>query len=266
MNIVHIRANLEQPAPTGLAWLEGLGNTVVDLLFPPRCVVCNRLGAWLCAPCLGEIEAIHPPVCRRCGLPVDNLEGSSSAARICERCQKAPPQLDGLLAYAFHGGPLRQAIHQFKYEDLRALAAPLGKLMADGWVALSSPDWAVDVIVPVPLHATRQRERGYNQAALLARELGACLHRPVVENILLRTRATAPQVELNAQERKANVRDAFQCMDASLSGKQVLLIDDVCTTGATLEAACAALRDGGATLVWAYTLARARPRRRPSVG
>jgi ComF family protein len=266
MNTVHPQTNRERRAPTGLAWLQELGNTVVDLLFPPRCVACQRLGVWLCAQCLDQIEVIQPPICRRCGLPVDSLETSKHAEPICNQCQKAPPQLDGLLAYAFHGGPLREAIQQFKYEDLRALAVPLGELMADGWIGLSSPQKAADVIVPVPLHATRQRERGYNQASLLARQLSARLHVPVVEDVLIRTRATAPQVELSAQERRINVRDAFRCVDADLRGKRVLLIDDVCTTGSTLEAACAALRAGGATHVWAYTLARAGQRNRRNNG
>jgi ComF family protein len=154
---------------------------------------------------------------------------------------------------------LRTAIHQFKYEDLRCLASPLGKLMAEGWSKLASSSIKPDVIVPIPLHPKRQRQRGYNQATLLALELAARLQRPVVEDALIRTKATAPQIDLNIQERWANVRDAFQCQTSSLSGKQVLLIDDVYTTGATLESAAVALHRTGARSIWAYTLARARP-------
>jgi ComF family protein len=112
--------------------------------------------------------------------------------------------------------------------------------------------------VPVPLHAARQRERGYNQAALLARELAAHLQRPIVENALVRTKVTAPQVGLGAEERRNNVRGAFRCATNGLAGKGVLLVDDICTTGATLEAACKALRENGIPSVWAYTLARAK--------
>jgi ComF family protein len=114
------------------------------------------------------------------------------------------------------------------------------------------------MIVPVPLHPSRLRERGYNQAALLARELSAYVAGDVVEDCLIRTKATIPQVGLRAQERRANVRDAFRCVSDSLSGKRVLLVDDVFTTGATLESAGAALRGAGVFSVWAYTLARAR--------
>lgn len=257
------KSDAQQPAPPGYGWLKELGEALLDLLFPPRCVACHRLGPWLCAACLNEIEAIRPPVCSRCGQPVAGPSHSDPIPPrrepvLCDRCQQNPPQLDGLRACAFHSGPLRQAIHQLKYEDVRSLAVPLGKLMGNSWPQLSPPDQDLDVIVPVPLHPSRERERGYNQAALLARELGLYLRRPVVENVLIRARATAPQVELNAQERRANVRDAFRCLNNNLQGKRVLLVDDVCTTGSTLEAACTALKSSGVSSVWAYTLARAK--------
>jgi competence protein ComFC len=168
-------------------------------------------------------------------------------------------QIDRLLAYAYYTGPLRQAIHDFKYNDIRCLAGPLGKLMGEGWAKLVDGTPYPDVIVPVPLHPSRQKQRGYNQAALLARELGAQQKCPVVEDILIRSKATAPQVDLDAQARRANVHGAFQCRNDSLAGKHVLLVDDVCTTGATLESACLALREAGSSSVWAYTLARAKP-------
>jgi ComF family protein len=248
-----------QSALTDVAWLDRAKTALIDLLFPPHCVVCHRPGAWLCVNCLQAIEAIQPPVCKRCGLPLTELQTADSRESICKRCQLAPLQLDGLLAYAFHSGPLRQAIHQFKYEDLRSLAGPLGQLMAEGWTALAPQELQPEVIVPVPLHPSRQRRRGYNQAALLAQELGSNLQRPVIEEVLIRVKATTPQVGLDAQERRTNVRNAFRCTDNNLSGKHVLLIDDVCTTGSTLESACVTLRETGTLSVWAYTLARARP-------
>jgi ComF family protein len=116
----------------------------------------------------------------------------------------------------------------------------------------------VDVLVPVPLHATRLRERGYNQAALLAREMARRVGLAVDERSLVRQRATASQVDLNVKQRKENVRAAFRCSGNGLVGKHVLLIDDVCTTGATLEACAMALCEGGARSVQALTLARAR--------
>jgi ComF family protein len=258
-----VQASTGRASSSSLVWLKKIGNAVVDLLFPPRCVTCHRLGAWLCAGCLDELEVIQPPICHQCGAPRGAREGTSrltvgAALLSCDRCRGQTSQLDGRRAYAFHAGPLREAIHQLKYEDLRALAVPLGRLMAQGWDRLKPPDGNVDVVVPIPLHPIRQRKRGYNQAALLARELGTALGLAVVENALIRIKATAPQVELDAAARRANVRNAFQTIDTRLAGKRVLLVDDVCTTGSTLEAAGRALRDGKASFVWAYTLARAR--------
>ena len=239
-------------APSGLTWLRALGNAAVDLLFPPRCAACRRLGAWFCQECVAAIETIAPPVCYRCGRPLPQPD------LVCQKCSAEGSALDGIRSYAYHSDPLRQAIHELKYADLQALAVPLGRLMAEGWETVHPSGQDIDIIVPTPLHAKRERERGYNQAALLARELGAHLQRPVVESSLARIKATAPQVELDAQERKANVQEAFRCTDHSLAGKQVLLIDDVCTTGSTLEAAALALRRVDVSSVWAYTLARAR--------
>jgi ComF family protein len=150
---------------------------------------------------------------------------------------------------------LREAIHSFKYYNLPDLAIPLGELMSSYWEKNPLP---AEIIVPVPLHKDRLRERGYNQAALLAKEFGKSVGLPVSENSLVRVRATQPQVDLNAQERKENVSDAFCCSNMDLKGKQVLLIDDVCTTGATLEACSVALQQVGARSVWAFTLARTR--------
>ena len=115
-----------------------------------------------------------------------------------------------------------------------------------------------DVIVPVPLHTARLRERGYNQASLLAHEMACRVGLTLNEQTLVRRRATASQVKLDARQRKENVRDAFRCSDDTLAGKQVLLIDDVCTTGATLAACAVALHEGGARSVQALTLARPR--------
>jgi ComF family protein len=135
---------------------------------------------------------------------------------------------------------------------LRALAPTLGEVLYDSW---SADPWPVGVIVPVALHQARLRERGYNQSALLARELARHTGLPVAERTLLRVAPTLPQVGLDAARRAENVRNAFRCGDDSLRGKPVLLIDDVLTTGATLRACAQALLDGGAGAVWALTLA-----------
>lgn len=163
-------------------------------------------------------------------------------------------RLDGIRSVSPFHGPVEAAIHYLKYRHGRGLAEPLGEWMAAYWREHPLP---VDVIVPVPLHPSRLRARGYNQAALLAWALSRWIGLPVDEEALYRTRATASQMRLKAMDRRHNVEGAFYCPPSRMDGRRVLLIDDVCTTGATLEACAYALRAGGAIAVWALTLARA---------
>ncbi len=218
-----------------------------DLLFPPRCVSCSRVGAWLCERCLEQIPRVEPPFCPRCGDRV-------TVAGLCARCRTAPLRIDRIRSAVYFEGALRSAMHQFKYNGLTALADPLGGLMVAYW---QEHPMAIDLVVPVPLHPGRRSERGFNQAALLAQAFARRVGLPVVKGALIRQRETAPQVELDAEERRENVRDAFHCPGDDVRGKHILLVDDVCTTGATLEACSVALERGGAHRVQALTLARA---------
>jgi len=230
----------------GSRWL-GFRGQFLDLLFPPRCVGCGRVGAWLCADCLDQIPRVEPPFCTRCG-------DKATDDGLCARCQTSPLQIDCIRSAVYFEGTLRQAVHWLKYRGRTALAQPMGGLLAEYWMQHPMP---ADVVVPVPLHADRLRERGYNQAALLAREMAGRAGLAMDEQTLTRQRSTSPQTELDAKQRKQNVHDAFRCSGEGLAGKQVLLIDDVCTTGATLEACAVALCAGGARSVQALTLARA---------
>lgn len=153
-------------------------------------------------------------------------------------------------------GTLRGAIHQFKYGCVRDLARPLGEMLVSYW---QQAPISVELIVPVPLHTRRLRERGYNQSALLAQHLGAALRVPISSDCLRRDRYTVSQTRLGAQERSRNVEGAFTCVGRRVRGRRILLIDDVCTTGATLGACSRALEAGGASAVWALTVARAVP-------
>ncbi len=234
-----MRAGLTQVAATTF-------QTFLDLLFPPRCVVCRRVGEWFCAACRNRIEKIPAPICPRCGRPLTRAD--------CPYCAKSPLRMDGTRAVAFFEGGLRQAIHTFKYSHRPELAALLAELLRDYLTAYPIP---ADALVAVPLHPERERARGYNQSLLLARALSAHNHLPVWEDVLTRVRVTRPQVELDAEERHANVRDAFAATER-VAGARVLLIDDVCTTGATMEACGAALYAHGAQSVWGLALARSR--------
>ncbi len=218
----------------------------LDLLFPPRCVGCSRTGSWFCSACIASVEPTPAPACRRCGRPGANDE-------LCLRCRKHPAALDGVGVVAVHSGVLREAIHQFKYRPRRELAVPLGQMLFDHWQRARLP---VDLVIPVPLHPARQKERGFNQANLLASVFCAHSELPLNAVDLVRERATTPQVGLGAREREANVRDAFSYAGRALTGVRVLLIDDVCTSGATLEACAQALQEGRPKSVWALTLAR----------
>jgi len=148
---------------------------------------------------------------------------------------------------------MRQAIHQLKYRNLRALIVPLAQLLRD---YLNNP-MPAEILVPVPMHPKRLRERGYNQSGLLARELGKLTNLPVVDDCLIRQRHAPPQARTsNVDERRSNIADAFTCRDHRLRDKQVLLIDDVATSGATLDACAAALKASGAISVWGLVMAR----------
>jgi len=158
--------------------------------------------------------------------------------------------------FLFEGG-IRQAIHRLKYGDRHSLSVTLARLMADFWRANPMP---ADLLMPVPLHPARQRERGYNQSDLLARALGDMINLPVVTAGFKRVRHTQPQMSLHAADRRDNVQDAFVYESRggnALTGQRVAVIDDVCTTGSTLEACSLALRRSGASVVWGFTLARA---------
>ncbi len=209
------------------------------------------MGAWFCDECLSQVAHVSPPLCERCGCTLEE-----DVSGLCGRCRSTPLHIECIRSIAYSEGALREAIHAFKYKGVTALAAPLADLMAEHW-----PRYPVlaDVIVPVPLHKQRLRWRGFNQAAYLAFELSKRVGLPVDEDVLVRHRATAAQVDLDAKQRKENVEDAFRCASRGAFDQHVLLIDDVCTTGSTLEACAVALRQGGASSVQALTLARAHP-------
>lgn len=219
----------------GFSW-RALGSALLDLFFPPRCAACGKDGAWFCATCLSSVTFVAD---EESGFPM-LLPGG------------------GLLAVhsvAYFGGALREAIHRFKYEGMRVLGAPFGEILHDYWRTHAI---SADVLIPVPLHQRRLRERGYNQSQILAEELARRVGLAVNATALRRIKDTVPQVQLNAQERQRNVAGAFHCEPLALAGHRVVLIDDVRTTGATLCACAEAVMAAGACSVAALTLAKAR--------
>ncbi len=194
----------------------------LDTLLPPRCVGCGRRGAEVCRSCIEGLRALGPDTCPRCGMP-------SVGGRVCRRCIRSETALRAILArYAFEG-TIRAALLAFKYR----------------------------AVVPVPLTAERQRTRGFNQAALLARPLAATQGWVLAQDVVQRVRETRQQTELPARERMRNVLGAFAVSQPeAVEGKRILLVDDVCTTGATLAACAAPLLESGAEGVWGLVVAR----------
>jgi ComF family protein len=231
---------------------------VLDLLYPALCPVCQRPLASgrrdpLCGACWEGFARLCVPCCSRCGRPFLTVDGVAEAAALCAACLTDPPPYDWARAAGPYVDPLRAALHAFKFHGARAMARPLADLVIEQWGRDVPAD--VDALVPVPLAPARERQRGFNQATLLAERLARGLGRPVKPGWLRRARPTPPQSELGAAERWANVRQAFQAAPAVV-GRHLLVVDDVLTTGATAAECARALRAAGARAVGVITVAR----------
>ena len=234
-----------------------LADRLLDAVFPPRCAGCGRLGAHFCVRCVQRIAPVAPPWCASCGASVRATVADNAGTRgtLCADCRLDPLPLDGVRSAGLLVGPLRRAVHRLKYRGRIAVAPALAGLLRDAASQLGGLT-AETVVVPVPLHLTRLRERGFNQSEALASPLAAALGLPV-RPAVLRIRETPSQVGLSRAARRANLRDAFAATE-SFARASVLLVDDVVTTGSTLGSAPAACRAHGAAAVYAVTLARER--------
>jgi ComF family protein len=233
---------------------------ILDLILPTSCAFCNEPVndsgiARFCSSCWKDFTPLQAPLCPRCGRPFGSPEAlAHSPEHECRACRLAPPTFDQALSAGYFEGPLREAIHQFKYRPCRSLGRPLGAWMADKVRLISG----LDMVMPVPLHTKRLRQRGFNQALLLAHPMSKRHGLPLVCDNLVRVRPTRPQVELSGEERVKNVAGAFALQRPGLViDKRILLIDDVFTTGATLNECASVLRSTGAAQVIVFTLARA---------
>jgi ComF family protein len=239
--------------------MSAWATVVLDLVYPALCSVCDHaLGAGrrdpLCRECWNAIERIDPPCCATCGLPLPSFEAVTSTGPLrCSACVTSPPPFDYVRAAGTYAGPLRDALHALKFSGKRALAGPLSALVLEQCGALLGPH--VDALVPVPLARARERERGFNQAALLAAHLAAASGLPSKPAWLSRARGTRPQTELTAGARRANVTGAF-VTSRRVSGAHVVLVDDIVTTGATAAECARTLRAAGARTVGVLAVAR----------
>ncbi len=230
-------------------------NSLLDFFFPRFCLFCGESaepvpGAVVCTSCQTQVRRLAPPFCRQCGAPFESCGASED---ICRDCLAEPPPFARARAALYYEGPAQEAIHRLKYQRQMVFARPLKM-----WLAASPAGCelaaAADLLLPVPLHPQRLRQRGFNQSLLLAQAFPG---RPLVRNLLERHRQTSPQVDLDGQARRENIRDAFGVRDpGAVAGKKVLVIDDVFTTGATVSECARVLLAAGAARVEVLTVAR----------
>lgn len=253
--------------------LKKVGGVVVDLVYPQICLLCGvdigcKAGApaaVMCADCVATFQMIEPPYCDRCGEPI------KANRVVCRRCEDGPaPAYDWSYAPYQYSGPLMRAVHRLKYDRKVPLAEPLGKLLANSLHTsnagskhlydtnrdANSPAW--DLIVPVPLHSSRMRSRGFNQAEILARVVADSLEGvKLATNLVRRVKRTTTQTAMNPAMRLNNVRGAFQVVSPEqLELKSVLIIDDVLTSTSTARELARVIAVAGASRVAVLALAR----------
>ncbi len=229
----------------------------LDMLYPRRCIGCGASSPgtfrYICWECWSDSARVEAPFCHLCGDPV---AGAIDHDFICYSCSAEKPSFDGARSAVRYDGVVGESLRQLKYEQALWLAPDIATLLHH-CIQAEYPGRSFDLLVPVPLHHVRRRDRGYNQSAVLARELGRKLGRKSHPGLLRRIRPTISQTNLTAKARLSNVTKAFQYKKGKrLAGRRVLLVDDVMTTGATVNACAKALKKGGAASVHVITAAR----------
>ncbi len=241
--------------------IEIIFDGLLNLIYPDVCFICSmpvarRRDCGICAGCWSKAVALQilPPRCSSCGLPFHSFQDDSE--HLCGSCILQIPPYSGARSFGYYTAELSQLVQALKFKGRRNLVGLIAPLLTRTFFE----NWGreeFDMIVPVPLHSRRRRERGYNQSELLARSLARRLALPC-EPALIRTRPTLPQVGLTDSQRQENVRNAFECRDAAqISKRRILLVDDVMTTGATVSSAARTLMERGALRVSVLTVARA---------
>ena len=236
--------------------IRSAGRRIVDTILPPRCLACGDIvgdpGA-VCPSCWRAIDFIEAPMCDCCGLP---FAYDSGAGALCGACLADRPSFARARSVMTYDDASRPLVLAFKHADRTDVAPAFGRWLARAGMTLLED---ADAIVPVPLHRRRLLARRYNQAALLARAVARVSAKPMLVDALVRRRATPSQGRMNRAQRTRNVQGAFAVRETRLGdvrGRRILLVDDVLTTGATLNACASAILHGGAAQVDALTLAR----------
>jgi ComF family protein len=229
-------------------------------LLPADCLVCRgplppQHEGGVCLPCWRSFRRLQGPCCRRCGEPVFAFEHPApTPAYLCDECRRRTRPFDRCRSAGIYDGALRAAIHRVKFDGERVLARRLGLWLAR---SLSGETVEADLVAPVPLHPRRVRERGYNQSELLSAAVAAAARLPHVPRLLVKTAPTRSQTSLGRHDRRKNLRGTFAlAAGCGMRGKRVLLVDDIYTTGCTVEECARVLRRSGAHAVRVITLAR----------
>ncbi|HRY59978.1 MAG TPA: ComF family protein [Patescibacteria group bacterium] len=238
-----------------------LRNFLFDLLFPCCCLGCGAEGSWICQQCLKTIDIIKQPFCSEC-------RRSTSYGEFCDRCKK-DFALDGIFICAnFNEGVLKEAIHQYKYSFVFDIGEILGKIIngkLNYELGIMNHELKFDMVVPVPLHKKRKAWRGFNQSEVLGKVIAKKSNIKIEKKILVRNKYTTPQMELDRDRRLENLKDVFEINNVgidsyqslrTIQNKNILLVDDITTTGATLEECAKVLKINGAKSVWAIVLAK----------
>lgn len=238
--------------------LKSLLAAALDLFFPPLCHVCRSYisspgTTHICPECRTSLVPLTAPLCPRCGIPFTGAGGN----HLCGRCCTSSPSYDEARGAFAYEGPVSDLIHAFKYRNKTHLRRPLGQLTLEALPEFIVPS-RHDLVLPVPLHRRKLALRGFNQAVLLG-EIFAChAGLPFERHNLRRVRWTEPQINLSAEERRTNVKGAFAVAEPErLAGRRVLLVDDVFTTGSTVEECARVMKQAGAAAVSVITVARA---------
>lgn len=218
----------------------------MDWLYPPVCCSCGRIGKLICEQCFSSIELTNQLNCIRCGEPI-------STGGLCVRCKNQAPHFAKLKSLGYYSGPLRDAVISLKYQRNIGLGDFFSSPLSD---IVLKEKWKIELITAIPLNSKRKRERGYNQAEILARPIARRLYIPFSSQLVQRVKSTTSQVGLNLKQRRLNMKDAFEGNPELVKNKTILVVDDVATTGATLDACAKALKEAGCQEVFCLTLAK----------
>ncbi|HEX9331653.1 MAG TPA: ComF family protein [Anaerolineales bacterium] len=221
----------------------------LDLLFPPMCGGCAKVGWRWCPDCQARVPFINRPFCEKCGIPTKHTD-------TCEKCNSNPPAYRMMRSWAVFDSPIQNGLHTIKYRRNIGLGESIAMQMVDFTRALS---WPVEILIPVPLGKERLKVRGYNQVGLVARPLAYQMGWKYEPHALWKTRETRSQVGLTVSQRRENVQNAYQADAKVVKRRSILIMDDVATTGSTISASTEALLSAGAQEVYILTIARALP-------